>query len=111
MKHLNFFAKAALGAVFAVCFCFCSCDPDISISEITEDTQVTAFKTSTKPVLKGFTIKHGKTADEIVIKAYNFWDKDISLPAGGFYTFYEDSTIIRTANQHKLKIELWSGNK
>ena len=102
MKHLNFFAKAALGAVFAVCFC--SCSADISISEITEDTQVTVFKTSTKPVLKGFTIKHGRTADEIAIRAYDMFDKNISLPAGGFYTFYEDSIIVRTANQHKLKI-------
>lgn len=109
MKNLNFFAKIALGVVFAVCFC--SCGPTISLSEITEDTQFTAFKTSSKPIVKGFSIAHGKTADEITISVKEYADARISLPAGGFYTFYEDSIIVRTANQHKLKIVFWNGSE
>lgn len=109
MKNLNFFAKVALGVVFAACFC--SCDSIISISEITENTQFTAFETPSKPTIKGYIITYGIPADEITISVREYDDVTIRMPAGGFYTFYEDSIIVRTANQHKLKILIWDGNE
>lgn len=100
MKKLNFFVKTFGMFVFATCFCSCL---KINVPEITEDTVISFEKPSSQKFL-GISMSHCDAYDEVEVDFRGDGDKTITFPKGGFYTFYEDSLVVITANKHKITV-------
>lgn len=81
-----------------------SCNVKYEVSEITQDTIMQLNIASEKKVYYVSLIR-GKVVDKLLIRASgDLRDKTVEFPAGGICTIYPDSVVVKTANQHKLKI-------
>lgn len=82
-----------------------SCSEEFNIPEITQDTEINLDLSADFGISK-LTYYPGKTTDEISLLPLNRvqFARHIKFPAGGICTIYPDSVVVKTANQHKLKI-------